>query len=176
MVLQAAEVIETAAQRAAALTRQLLDFSRKTKPENAPVDIHKTIDEVCRLLNRAITKRITISKHLNAGNACVLGDGDQIQQVILNLAVNARDAMPEGGTMSVETSTLMIDEEYRLFCPGASPGMHLVVAVTDTGSGMTRELQERIFEPFFTFLWRSTHCGSGLRTSPIQWPERVGFS
>ena len=161
-VFKAADVIEGAARRAAELTGQLLGFARKGKHQNAPVDLHAAIQEVIGLLSRTIPKDITISQRFGAEAATVLGDPSQMQQVVLNLAINARDAMPNGGELSFETDIVELDEEYCARHAEATRGRHVTVAVTDTGCGIPDEVRERIFEPFFTTKGRGEGTGMGL--------------
>ncbi len=150
-VLQAAQVIGKAARRGAELTQQLLGFARKGKQQDVPVDLHATIRDVVALLDRTIDKKIRIATRLEAEGALLLGDPGQIQQVILNLALNARDAMPEGGDLKFTTATAQVDG-----------GRHLLVSVADTGAGISAEIRGRIFEPFFTTKERGKGTGMGL--------------
>lgn len=158
----AAETIEKAARRAAGLTQQLLRFARKGKRENVPVDVHATIEEVVTLLSRTIVKTIKIDNDFRADNPWVFGDPDQTQQVILNLAVNARDAMPNGGRLCFATETMDMDDDFCGRCGLDKPGQYLVVSVTDTGSGIPKDVQERVFEPFFTTKDKGKGTGMGL--------------
>jgi len=159
---ESAEVIEKAANRAAELTRQLLGFARKGKIEETSVDMHRLVKEVASILSRTVDKRIKISRKLRAKPAVVLGDPGQLQQVLLNLAVNSRDAMPEGGEFIFETSVVDLDEAYCHEHAGVSPGRHLLLSVTDTGCGIPEEIQNRIFEPYFTTKKRGEGTGMGL--------------
>jgi len=161
-VFRAAEVIEVAARRAAELTGQLLGLARKGKHQNVPVDLHAVIQEVIGLLVRTIPKDITIRQRFGADAATVLGDPSQMQQVMLNLAINARDAMPEGGELSFDTDIVELDEAYCGTHAEATRGSHLMVAVTDTGCGIPEEVRERIFEPFFTTKEHGEGTGMGL--------------
>jgi len=158
----AAKTIEAAAQRAAELTTQLLGFARRGKHRNTPVDMHDTIGEVIRLLRRTLDRNITIAERRGAETSTVFGDPAQLQQVVLNLAVNARDAMPEGGELAFETRVVDLDDEYCRTHSGAKPGRHLVLNVSDTGCGMTAETRHRVFEPFFTTKPDGRGTGMGL--------------
>lgn len=149
-VIRAADLIEQAAERAARLTGQLLGFAKRGKHHNVPVDLHDAIEEVVAFLSRSIDKRITITQQLQAQRAVVMGDPDQIQQVLLNIAINARDAMPDGGTLTFETGIVELDVEYCRWHVGATPGRYVMVAITDTGHGIPPEVQDRVFEPFFS--------------------------
>ena len=159
---KAADMIEMAAERAALLTGQLLGFARKGKMQNISVDMDDTIHEVIRLLDRTIDKSIVITQHSCTRNATVLGDPGQLQQVILNLAINARDAMPKGGKLTFEIAEVDLDEAYCRVHPSAAPGRHLFLSVTDTGSGIPKEALEHIFEPFYTTKDMGKGTGMGL--------------
>ncbi len=148
---EAARTIAQAAQRAAALTRQLLAVARLGRQRQEPVDLHAVVREVTALLERTLEKAIRLELHLDAPLHTVRGDASQLQQVILNLAVNARDAMPDGGTLGIATA-----EE---------PGGRLVLTVSDTGVGIPGEHLERIFEPFFTTKAEGRGTGLGLATA-----------
>ncbi|HEX4826116.1 MAG TPA: PAS domain S-box protein [Candidatus Polarisedimenticolaceae bacterium] len=161
-VTRAAEVIEKAAQRGAALTRQLLGFARKGKNQTVAVDLDATIREVLELLSRTIDKRIRI-RHVPGGvSPIVSGDPSQIEQVILNLAVNARDAMPDGGELAFAIDETMLDGERAERYPGTQPGPHWRLRISDTGCGIPAEIVGRIFEPFFTTKDRDKGTGMGL--------------
>jgi len=161
-VLQAAETIEKASHRAAELTRALLGFARRGKHQNVPVDLHGTIQEVIGLLGPTLDKNIEIKCHFSEDGVTAVGDPGQLQQVILNLAVNARDAMPRGGTLTFTTSFIELDAEEgsKQGVPGA--GRYVVLAVADTGTGITDEIRTRIFDPFFTTKERGKGTGMGL--------------
>ena len=158
----AADIIEKTAERAAELTRKLLGFARRGKFLSLPVDVSDIVREVVSLLSRTIEKNIAITQRLAAGDAIILGDPNQIQQVVLNLALNARDAMPDGGELTLETTFEEIDEEFCRLHPGLQPGRHVVITVRDTGCGIPQELRERIFEPFFTTKEQGKGTGMGL--------------
>lgn len=159
---EAGATIAKASERAMGLTRQLLGFARKGKGRSLPVDPHEVIREVITLLSRTVDKRIRLTENLRAAPITVNGDPTQIQQAILNLAVNARDAMPAGGKLTIETDTLYLDEEYCRTHLKAKPGRYIQIAVTDTGHGIPKEIQERIFEPFFTTKDAGKGTGMGL--------------
>jgi two-component system, cell cycle sensor histidine kinase and response regulator CckA len=158
----AVDVIEKASQRGAGLTRQLLGFARKGKNQTIAVDLEATIGEVLELLNRTIDKSIRIVHIPSPVRSFVTGDPGQLEQVILNLAVNARDAMPGGGelTFAVEPKTLDADASRRY--PGTSPGPHVRLSIADTGCGIPEEAMSRIFEPFFTTKEQGKGTGMGL--------------
>ena len=155
--------IEVASRRAASLTQQLLDFSHKGRRQMICVDLHTIIAEVIDLLTHSIDKRITIMHEMSAQSSSVMGDPAQIQSALLNLALNARDAMPEGGELTLATRNVVLDHTYcQLSSDDLTPGRYVEVAVTDTGVGMSPETQERIFEPFFSTKTRGRGTGLGL--------------
>ncbi|MEW5916610.1 MAG: PAS domain S-box protein, partial [Gemmatimonadota bacterium] len=154
------EQIRKAADGAAVLTRQLLAFSRQQVVQPRPVRLEDVITAAESLIRRMIGEDVALSVQLNHSPAAVMVDPGQMEQVLLNLASNARDAMTDGGKLSIETDIVFLDEEYtRLHYP-ATPGKYAVVSMTDTGVGMDKETQARIFEPFFTT--KETGHGTGL--------------
>lgn len=161
-VLKAADVIEKAAERAAQLTRQLLGFARKGKHQNVPVNVHDTVQDVVTLLSRTIDKNIRITQSLKARTPFVLGDPGQIEQVILNLALNARDAMPDGGDLVFETGAVEISHAEAEALQDISAGRYMCMSVSDTGQGIPEEVRARIFEPFFTTKAQGKGTGMGL--------------
>ena len=156
--------IERSALRAAGLTRQLLAFSRHqvTRPES--VDLNETLADMEKMLRRLIAENIELRVIVAPGLSCTCADPGQIGQVIMNLVVNARDAMPEGGKLTLETANVVVDEAYAATQADAHPGPHVVLAVSDTGCGMDAGTQERIFEPFFTTKPTGQGTGLGLAT------------
>jgi PAS domain S-box-containing protein len=152
--------ILTAAHRAADLTQQLLAFSRKGKYLNVPVDMHRIITEVVTLLERSIDKRIVIRQELAADPSSVLGDPTQLQTALLNLAINARDAMPHGGVLTFSTTVVAIPGDQAN--PQQAAGLHLHIRVSDTGCGMDAESLRHAFEPFFTTKGPGQGTGLGL--------------
>jgi len=161
---QAAGSIQRAAERAAELTRQLLGFARRGKHQNIPVDLNETILEVLNILSRTINKDITIVQNLTQSPAMVLGDPAQMQQVVLNLAVNARDAMPNGGKLTLATTVEEVGRIGMWSVPEIVPGRYVLLRVSDTGSGIPAEIRGRIFEPFFTTKEQGKGTGMGLAT------------
>ncbi len=158
-----ADMILHASQRSADLARQFLAFARKGKYESAPVNIHGVIAEVVSLLGRSIDKRITIKQNLQAQSMTVIGDATQLQSVFLNLAINARDAMPKGGEIAFNTEVISLDEHFCRNHPHKiAPGRYIQVSISDTGVGMDAETQKRIFEPFFTTKKNGHGTGMGL--------------
>lgn len=155
-----AKKIADTVQNTANLTKQLLAFSRKGKYQVTAVNLHKAVDEAIALLNRSIDKRITITAHLRAQPSTVMGDLSQLQNAMLNLGLNARDAMPDGGTITFETECVTIDETPP--AGTARPGAYIRLSVTDTGVGMDEETRARAFEPFFTTKEKGKGTGLGL--------------
>lgn len=155
-------VIQQAAERAAELTRQLLSFARRGKRQNTAVDLNSTILEVVSLLTRTVNKNINVTEHFDTDQATVLGDPGQLQQVVLNLAINGRDAMPQGGSLTFRTWRQTLDAEHLVAHPGAEPGVFVALSVTDTGAGIEKKNLRRIFEPFFTTKEAGKGTGMGL--------------
>ena len=156
--------IAKAAQRAFALTRQVLAFSRQQVVEPKPLDLNVVVADIERMLHRLIGEDIALSFRPGARLWHVLADRGQIEQVIVNLAVNARDAMPQGGQLTVETSNVELDEAFTRAHAGTRPGPHVLLTVADSGAGMDAETRARIFEPFFTTKSRDKGTGLGLAT------------
>jgi len=149
--------------RSAELTAQLLAFSRKGKYLSEPVDLHQIVREVANILAHSIDKRIKILHELHAARSHTIGDQSQLQSAVLNLALNARDAMPDGGTMMFTSENVELDNSFQSEHGfPISPGSYVKLTVTDTGTGMTAEVQSRIFEPFFTTKAKGKGTGLGL--------------
>lgn len=157
--------IEAAGLRAAELTKQLLTFSRRQPLHRAPVDLDELIRGMQKLLERLIPESITIDIVTGASQGSVNADRTQLEQVILNLCVNARDAMDRGGRLTLETAHVVIGEEDCLLNPWARPGAYVRLSVTDTGAGMSAEVRERAFDPFFTT--KGDHGGTGLGLATV---------
>jgi CheY-like chemotaxis protein len=155
-------VIQQAAERAAELTRQLLSFARRGGHQHITVDVNSIVLEVVSLLTRTVNKNIAITEHFDTDQATVLGDPGQLQQVVLNLAINARDAMPQGGSLTFRTWRQDLDATRLLAHPGAQPGTFVALSVTDTGIGIATKNLRRIFEPFFTTKEEGHGTGMGL--------------
>ncbi|MBX3274451.1 MAG: PAS domain-containing protein [Sandaracinaceae bacterium] len=156
------EQIHAAAQRAATLTRGLLAFSRRQILEPRVVHLDEVIDGIVPMLRRLLREDIDVRVHPCRALGHVMADPGQIEQVIMNLAVNARDAMPLGGSLTIETANAELDEDYAARHVGVQPGRYVCVAVTDTGVGMDAATCERIFEPFFTTKEIGQGTGLGL--------------
>jgi signal transduction histidine kinase len=158
------QAISDAAVRAASLTRQLLAFSRKQVLQLQPVNVNAVVTDVEKMLHRLIGEDISLSTHLDPQLALINADPGQLEQVLLNLAVNARDAMPDGGSLTLTTDNADLSEEHGDRHLGAVPGKYIMLAVTDTGTGMTKEVQQRLFEPFYTTKGAGKGTGLGLAT------------
>jgi PAS domain S-box-containing protein len=159
-----AATINDAGHRAAALTSQLLAFSRKQALEPMVLNINQLIVDLGKILPRLIGEDIQIHMALAPNLASARVDPNQIGQLVMNLAVNARDAMPAGGTLTLETQNVYLDERYARIRPEVKPGHYVLLAVGDTGRGMTEQVKARLFEPFFTTKGRGRGTGMGLAT------------
>jgi PAS domain S-box-containing protein len=149
--------IRSAAQRAAALTRQLLAFSRKQVLQPAALDLNEVLTAMNGLLRRLIPESVTLDLRPAAGLGTVWADRGQIEQVLMNLVINAKDAMKDGGTVTIETANAELDASYASRHQEVVPGPHVMFCVSDTGSGMDAATQAKLFEPFFT----TKPCGKG---------------
>jgi len=158
------EEIKNAGDRAASLTRQLLAFSRRQVLQPRVLSLDSVVIEMEKMLRRLIGENIDLRATLVPNLGSVKADPGQIEQIILNLAVNARDSMPQGGKLTIETGNAYLDEEYVRQHVGAQPGPHVMLAVSDTGNGMDSKTQARIFEPFFTTKELGKGTGLGLST------------
>jgi two-component system, cell cycle sensor histidine kinase and response regulator CckA len=156
--------IRSAADRAAALTRQLLAFSRRQVLHLEPIDLNAIVGEVGQMIRRLIGDHIVVDTHVATSPCAVLADRSRLEQVLVNLAVNARDAMPDGGRLVVETTVTTLDGEYIVEHPVVRPGRYAVLAVSDNGIGMDAEVRARVFDPFFTTKELGKGTGLGLAT------------
>jgi PAS domain S-box-containing protein len=161
---QDVEEIRRAAERAAALTRQLLIFSRREVVKPELLYLRDVIAELENLLRRALGERIELVTRFGEDRCAFEADPGQIEQVLVNLAVNARDAMPDGGRLIIEVDRATLDDEYTDLHPGTEPGTYVRLKVSDTGIGMDRETAQRAFEPFFTTKGKAEGTGLGLAT------------
>ena len=161
-VLEKAAEVQRAAERAASLTKQLLAFSRRQVLQPRVIDLNDVVRNIERLLRRVIGEDIDFAVRLEPELAPVQADPSHIDQVIMNLVVNARDAMPKGGKLTVETANVNLDEDYTQIHAGIIPGRYVQLAISDTGDGMNEETQRRIFEPFFTTKELGKGTGLGL--------------
>jgi PAS domain S-box-containing protein len=158
------EQIRQAANSAANLTRQLLAFSRRQILQPQTIDLNDVLRRVHSLLHRVIGEDVSLTVRLTEGLDRISADPGQIEQVIVNLAVNARDAMPEGGHLTIETANVFFDQHYAEQHVEASVGPHVMIAVSDNGMGMDEATQKRLFEPFFTTKGAGKGTGLGLAT------------
>jgi signal transduction histidine kinase/CheY-like chemotaxis protein len=156
--------IKKAADRAAALTRQLLAFSRKQMLQPKVLDLNVAIAEMEGMLRRLIGEHISLTTLPGRNLGRVKADLGQVEQIIMNLTVNARDAMRDGGSLTIETDNVTFDETYVSQHAGVSAGPHVMLAITDTGHGMTKEVMAHLFEPFFTTKGLGLGTGLGLAT------------
>jgi len=157
--------VREAGERAAALTRQLLAFSRKQVLQPQVVDLNKLLTGISKMLGRLIGENIELATVLNPALGAVKVDPGQYEQVIVNLAVNARDAMPNGGRLTIETANMELDAPYTHKRIGVQPGPYVMTAISDTGVGMDAATQNRIFEPFFSTKPADKGTGLGLSTA-----------
>ena len=156
------DIIDTAAKRGASLTRQLLTFARKGNVQFRPVIVNDILQETLNLFERSIDKTIEIKKILTNDLCLINGDDGQIQQAVLNILINARDAMPEGGVISLQSEKINFGDQQPGAFSEARTGEYVAVSVADTGIGMTKDVQNRIFEPFFTTKDQGKGTGLGL--------------
>jgi signal transduction histidine kinase/CheY-like chemotaxis protein len=155
----------TGADRAAALTRQLLAFARRQPLEPTRIEVNRLVAGMSELLRRTLGETVAIETVLAAGLWPIFADANQLESALLNLAVNARDAMPGGGKLTIETANAYLDETYVRVLEDVPPGQYVLVAVTDTGSGMPPDILAKVFEPFFTT--KDVGHGTGLGLSQV---------
>jgi two-component system cell cycle sensor histidine kinase/response regulator CckA len=163
-VTEILETLEASATRGAEIVRQVLSFARGMDGEKIDVQARHLIKDVEGIIRNTFPKNIRLVTTLPADLWTVLGDPTQIHQILLNLCVNARDAMPNGGTLSIQTENCVLDEQYAAMNLQAKAGRYVQISVTDTGTGMAPNIVERIFEPFFTTKEMSKGTGLGLST------------
>jgi len=154
--------IGEAATRGAELTRRLLAFARRQPLEPEPTDVNRLIRDLEELLRRALGEQCEIEISHGAALWPAMIDGSRFENALLNLAINARDAMPDGGRLTIETGNVRIDDEYSRHHPDVVPGQYVLVAVSDTGTGIPKEMIDKVFEPFFTTKEKGRGTGLGL--------------
>jgi len=158
------KIIETNAKRGAALVKQVLQFARGVEGKRTIVQVNHVFSEIKQIVQQTFPKSIEFSTNIKSDLWAVIGDATHLHQVLMNLVVNARDAMPDGGTLNISAENVLIDEHYVRMNLEASVGPHIVITVADTGIGMSPEIVDRIFEPFFTTKEFSKGTGLGLST------------
>ena len=157
--------IEACAERGSCIVKQVLTFSRGMEGERVLVQVQHLMGDIANIANQTFPRSITIRDIVPRDLWPVNGDATQIHQVLLNLCVNARDAMPEGGTLTMDASNLRIDENYAVMSPDATPGNYLVISISDTGHGIPEETMQKMFDPFFTTKEVGKGTGLGLSTA-----------
>jgi CheY-like chemotaxis protein len=156
--------IQKAGASGAELTRQLLAFSRKQIIQPTLLDLNVVVADIRPMLARLIRKNVAVVLGLQPQPALVTADRSQVEQIVMNLAVNARDAMPRGGTLTIETANVELDDLHAKTHLGVKPGPYVVLTITDTGTGVTPQVKARLFEPFFTTKEVGKGTGLGLAT------------
>jgi PAS domain S-box-containing protein len=169
------DVLRTNAERGGNMVHQVLSFARGVEGERIALQPKHLIKEIVKILKETLPKSIQISFQLNDDLWLISADATQMHQVLMNLCVNARDAMPEGGLISIKAQNMLIDENYARMHIEAKPGRFVVITVSDTGPGMSAEIQSRIFEPFFTTKEMSKGTGLGLSTALTIVKSHGGF-
>jgi two-component system cell cycle sensor histidine kinase/response regulator CckA len=160
------ETMVASAQRGADLVTQLLAFAGGIRGERAPVCIDEIVNETCKLMEHTLPKSIRIATSSTADCPPVLGDSTELSQVLMNLCINARDAMPDGGTLTIKSEAVCLDDNAKQLNPDAHPGRYVLLKVSDTGIGMSADILDRIFDPFFTT--KEVGKGTGLGLATVQ--------
>ena len=169
------DVLRTNAERGGNMVRQVLSFARGVEGERVALQPKHLVKEIVKILRETLPKSIEINFHLPEDLWIISADATQMHQVLMNLCVNARDAMPEGGSISIKAENVFVDENYARMHIEAKPGRFVVINVSDTGPGMTQEIQSRIFEPFFTTKEMTKGTGLGLSTALTIVKSHGGF-
>jgi len=164
-IRRALGMIQQGSERAATLTHRLLAFARQQALDPRPVDANKLVTSMSELLHRTLGESVSIETVIAGSLWRTSTDPNQLENALLNLAVNARDAMPAGGRLTIETANAYLDDAYAVQQPEVTPGQYVMIAVSDTGDGMSRETMERVFEPFFTT--KEAGQGTGLGLSQV---------
>jgi PAS domain S-box-containing protein len=157
--------IEKSAQRGADIVKQVLTFARGVQGERLLIQPAHLVDEMAKIAEQAFPKSVTLTTRYPSGVWAVEGDPTQLHQILLNLCVNARDSMPDGGELIVSLENITVDEQFAAMVPGSRSGPHVIIAVGDTGTGIPREIIDKIFDPFFTT--KETGKGTGLGLSTV---------
>ena len=171
----AISLIEESAQRGANIVKQVLTFARGIEGERVLIKPNHLIEEMIDIARKTFPKSIEIRGHYPEDIRTIQGDPTQLHQVLLNLAVNARDAMPNGGSLTFAAENFAVDEHYAAMTPDAQEGQHVMLGVSDTGSGMTRAMIDKIFDPFFTTKEVGKGTGLGLSTALGIIKSHAGF-
>jgi nitrogen-specific signal transduction histidine kinase/CheY-like chemotaxis protein len=158
------QTINTSARRGVEIVRQVLMFARGMKGQRLPVNCEQLIQEIALIAGETFSKSITITSKASPGLWTALGDSTQLQQILLNLAINARDAMPDGGSLSISARNFVVDDSFASMMPGATVGSHVLLEVKDTGTGIPKAVIGKIFDPFFSTKEVGRGTGLGLST------------
>ena len=167
--------LESCAQRGADLVRQVLSFARGVEGQRVPIDLPLLGHDIEKIITETFPKKIDFNLHLAPDLRTIVGDTTQLHQVLMNLCVNARDAMPTGGQITLEMENAILDDVYARMNAEAKPGAYVLIKVTDTGTGISSEIQEKIFEPFFTTKPFGSGTGLGLSTTMAIIRSHGGF-
>jgi PAS domain S-box-containing protein len=173
--LDVLDTVESSTRRGADMIRQVLGFARGVQVERTDVQVTDLMRDICKIANETFLKSIAVTADLSHDVWLVSGDATQLHQVLLNLCVNARDAMPDGGTLRLSAENVLLDEHYASLLPEASPGPFVAITVEDSGSGIPPAVLERIFDPFFTTKEPGRGTGLGLSTSRAIVKSHGGF-
>src|SRR6185369_13655157 len=165
MLQQTAKLIDQAAERCSELIQHLLAFARRQPLQPRNVDVNATVLDIAKLLRPTLGEQIEVNSILEQEVASAHIDASQLANSLLNMAINARDAMPNGGKLLLETRNVVLDEAYAQGNPGVKPGPYVMLAVSDTGAGMSQDVLDKVFEPFFTT--KEVGKGSGLGLSMV---------
>lgn len=158
------ETLEGSANRGADMIKQVLSYARGVQGDRITISVARLLEEMEKIMGETFPKSIRIQKRMEPSVACLVGDPTQLHQILLNLCVNARDAMPDGGTLVLSAESVLLDDKYKAVSPHAKPGSYVALRVTDTGTGIAPEVKARIFEPFFTTKEIGKGSGLGLST------------
>jgi two-component system cell cycle sensor histidine kinase/response regulator CckA len=169
------ETLDNCVQRAAGLIRQILTFARGVQGERAPIQTLHLLREIEKVMIQTLPKAVTVTSDFSKDLWTVSADATQLHQVVMNLWVNSRDAMPDGGTLTINASNMEVDETYLQMAPGSKAGPYVCIEVRDTGSGIPKGIQQRIFEPFFTTKEVGKGTGIGLSTVAAIIKSHDGF-